>query len=173
VPLLSFLSPNPHSKPEPQRQASGGWRRLRRAAAELTPETIERIAYRVAELLRHDSPKDAASTTGISMQLLDASQLARQLGVTRAWVYEHANELGVIALGDGPRPRLRFDPEVAAQALQARRQTKSARPQPASEASRPGRPRRRPSSTVPLLPVYEPRARRILSRFAFSRRSRH
>jgi hypothetical protein len=87
-------------------------------------------------------------------------------------VYEHAHELGAITLGDGPRPRLRFDPAIAAQALHARRQTPTAMStQP--EQPRPGRPRRR-QPTVPLLPVHEPRgARRILSRLVLPRRSRH
>jgi len=168
----TFLPPDRHS-PDSSSRTVGAWARVRRAAAELTPEAIEQIAHRVAELLRHDPSDGAASTPGMSARLVDASQLARQLGLTRAWVYEHANELGAITLGDGPRPRLRFDPEIAAQALHARQRTEPARPQPASDATRPGRPRRRPPSTVPLLPVYEPRTRRILSRFAIPRRSRH
>lgn len=169
---LTLLPPDPHNSPGPQARASGRWARVRRAAAELTPEAIEQIAHRVAELLRHPQPEHTAGSSA-SGRLLDASQLARQLGTTRAWVYEHANELGAITLGDGPRPRLRFDPETAAQALKARRRPTPATPEPAPDTSRPGRPRRRPPSTVPLLPVHEPRARRILSRFITPRRSRH
>jgi len=168
VPLLSFIPPHRHDSPGRLDRGSGRWARVRRAAAELTPEAIEQIAQRVAQLLRHEQ----RDQPGASAQLLDAGQLARQLGLTRAWVYEHAGELGAITLGDGPRPRLRFDPQIAAQALQARRRPKptaSATP----DAARPGRPRRRPQSTVPLLPVHEPRARRILSRFTVPRRSRH
>jgi hypothetical protein len=172
MPLLTLLPSDRHSNSGPPALASGRWARLRRAAAELTPEAIEQIAHRVAELLRQNQPGHAAATSA-SGQLLDASQLARQLGTTRAWVYEHANELGAITLGDGPRPRLRFDPETAAQALQARRGPKPARPPAESDEPRPGRPRRRPQSTVPLLPVYEPRARRLLSRLVIPRRSRH
>jgi hypothetical protein len=166
----TFLPPNPHT-PASSSRTVGAWARVRRAAADLTPDAIEQIAHRVAELLRQEPPDGpVASPAGVSAQLLDARQLARQLGLTRAWVYEHANELGAITLSDGPRPRLRFDPEIAAQALQARRRPKPAR---LPDTSRPGRPRRRPPSTVPLLPVYEPRTRRILSRFALPRRSRH
>jgi len=167
----TFLPPDRQS-PDSSSRTVGAWARVRRAAADLTPDAIEQIAHRVAELLRHDPSGDAPGTTGMSAQLLDASQLARRLGLTRAWVYEHANELGAITLGDGPRPRLRFDPDIAAEALQARRRPKPAR-LPASDTPRPGRPRRRPPSTVPLLPVHEPRTRRILSRFALPRRSRH
>src|SRR5882762_4457116 len=87
--------------------------RLRRAAAELTPEAIEQIAQRVAALLQQ-GPVDSEPTAATSAQLVSASELAQRLGVTRAWVYDHARELGAIQLGGGPRPRLRFDPGVAA-----------------------------------------------------------
>jgi hypothetical protein len=43
---------------------------------------------------------------------LDANQVARRLGVSREWVYQHAGELGCIRLGGGRCPRLRFDPQV-------------------------------------------------------------
>jgi hypothetical protein len=49
--------------------------------------------------------------------LLDAAQVARRCGVTRGWVYAHARELGVLRMGVGPRPRLRFDPDVVDVAL--------------------------------------------------------
>jgi hypothetical protein len=42
-------------------------------------------------------------------ELVDAGELARALGVEREWVYEHSDQLGAIRLGDGPRPRLRFE----------------------------------------------------------------
>ena len=104
---------------------------------------------------------------------MDANQLARHLGVNRAWVYEHAHELGAVTLGDGPRPRLRFDPRVAAQALQARHLPTTA-PRAAADAPQPGRPHRRRPAGVPLLPVHEPttRTRQIMSRFALPRRRR-
>jgi hypothetical protein len=51
-------------------------------------------------------------------QLLDAAAVARMLGVTRGWVYEHAAELGAIRLGSGTRPRLRFDPLRVGTALE-------------------------------------------------------
>jgi hypothetical protein len=40
---------------------------------------------------------------------VDAGELARVLGVDREWVYDHGDQLGAIRLGDGPRPRLRFE----------------------------------------------------------------
>jgi len=45
--------------------------------------------------------------------LVDAATLAGLLGVSRAYVYEHATDLGALRLGDGPRARLRFDPDRA------------------------------------------------------------
>lgn len=42
--------------------------------------------------------------------LVDATAVASYLGVQREWVYEHADELGALRLGSGPRARLRFDP---------------------------------------------------------------
>jgi hypothetical protein len=59
---------------------------------------IEQIAQRVAQLLRHerlDTEQAPEAPTG----LVDAGQLARQLGLTRAWVYQHAAELGAIRVG--------------------------------------------------------------------------
>jgi hypothetical protein len=40
------------------------------------------------------------------------AEVARRLGVSREWVYEHAEELGASRIGTGSRPRLRFPPQV-------------------------------------------------------------
>lgn len=45
--------------------------------------------------------------------MVDAATLARELGVTRGFVYEHAEELKALRLGHGPKPRLRFDLDAA------------------------------------------------------------
>ena len=55
--------------------------------------------------------------------LLTAAEVAERFGVDRSWVYAHARELGVVQLGAGPRPRLRFDPAVIAQLLTPRAST--------------------------------------------------
>jgi len=116
--------------------------RLRRAAAGLDPADIEAIATRVAELLRHAPPP-----TG----LLSATQLAQHLGLTRAWIYEHAHELGAIQLGCGSKPRLRFDLTTAKTALAQTDHKHSPHPIP-----RAPRPRRRPGKTTDttLLPIH-------------------
>jgi hypothetical protein len=41
--------------------------------------------------------------------LVDPLTVARELGVSRGFVYAHADNLGAIRLGSGPKPRIRFD----------------------------------------------------------------
>ena len=67
----------------------------------LDREDVEAIARRVAELLRGEPTASA--------QYVDAATIACQFGVTRAWVYQHKSDLGAVPLGNGPKPRLRFD----------------------------------------------------------------
>ena len=74
---------------------------------------VDAVAARVVDLL--DQRADARSTG-----LVDAQELARTLGVSRATVYEHADELGAVEVGGGSRPRLRFDPEIALEAWNRR-----------------------------------------------------
>jgi hypothetical protein len=68
----------------------------------------EQTALRTAELLRDERPRSI---------LTNARRVADELGVDRSWVYAHADELGAIRLGDGPKPRLRFDLEAAREAF--------------------------------------------------------
>jgi len=70
-------------------------------------ELVGAIAREVAALLRQRE----------QLELLDARQVAMVLGVTPEWVYAHADELGAIRLGDGGRPRLRFDLAVLRERL--------------------------------------------------------
>jgi hypothetical protein len=65
----------------------------------LDRDDVEAIAVRVAELLR---PK-------VGIGLVGVEEVVMRLGVSRSYVYEHADELGGIRLGDGPKARLRFD----------------------------------------------------------------
>lgn len=48
---------------------------------------------------------------------LTAAEVADLLRVGTAWVYNHADQLGAIRLGSGPKPRLRFDPVQVSDAL--------------------------------------------------------
>jgi hypothetical protein len=72
-----------------------------------TDPIVEATARRVAELL---------GGPPVGVGLVDAATVATQLGVSRGWVYRHADALGALRLGAGRRARLRFD---LARALEA------------------------------------------------------
>lgn len=117
------------------------------ARIKLDPEAVEAIALRVVTLLEKNGLRQR--------ELIGAAELARRLGVDRSWVYSHAIELGAVKLGDGPRARLRFDPEVAERALRKLGDGSAADP-PARSGERADRPRagrgREGSAAIPLLP---------------------
>jgi hypothetical protein len=83
---------------------------------------------------------------------------ADTLGVARSFVYEHADTLGVVKLGNGSRPRLRFDVDRAREALAGLPAGSAGRRSAVGEspANRPetSMRRRRPSGTsADLLPI--------------------
>jgi hypothetical protein len=86
----------------------------------IAPESIEALATRLAELLGGSTPepKPPAET---KKKMLSPAEVSELWGVSRVWVYRHADELGVRRLGSGPRPRLRFDPEEIEERLGAPR----------------------------------------------------
>jgi hypothetical protein len=67
------------------------------AVLDVTPE--------VAEDLRRQ-----LSVHSPGCELVDAAAAAKQLGVSRVFVYEHARELGGQKVGCGPKAPWRFDP---------------------------------------------------------------
>jgi hypothetical protein len=69
-------------------------------SAEVLDDLVDVLADRLAPSL------DRSARPG----LLDAAEVARRCGRSREWVYDHAGELGAIALGNGDRPRLGFAP---------------------------------------------------------------
>jgi hypothetical protein len=77
----------------------------------LAPESIEALARRLAELL---GSAEARQPEG---RLISAGEVAKRWGLSRRWVYGHAEELGAHRIGAGRRPRLRFDPEAVAERL--------------------------------------------------------
>jgi hypothetical protein len=104
---LTFgLLPNKWIKQGPIRHL---WAMRRDPRIRLDPQTVEAIARRVVELLEKRGLQ--------RRELVDAAELARRLGIERSWVYSHAIELGAVKLGTGAKPRLRFDPEIAARVL--------------------------------------------------------
>jgi hypothetical protein len=74
----------------------------RRLAVDLTPQAVEQVAIRVAQLL-------AERGAQAEPELIGAGELARKLKVERPWVYRHWRELGGFRLGEGPRAPLRFE----------------------------------------------------------------
>jgi hypothetical protein len=110
---------------------------------------VEAIAQRVVELLQESEQKRPAA------QLVDAAGLAQILGVSRAYVYEHRDELGAVRVGEGRRPRIRFDVDRARAAWTARDASEQSRaPEPPISAGVVRR-RRSPAarSRSGLLPV--------------------
>lgn len=61
------------------------------------------------------------NTATETARLVTAEQLAERLAVGRAWVYQNSAQLGAVRLGTGPKARIRFDPSVALQRLNAPR----------------------------------------------------
>ena len=102
------------------------------AGIKLGPETVEKIARRVVELLEQRGLQ--------KRELVDAAELARRFGIERSWVYTHAIELGAVRLGNGAKPRLRFDPEIAARVLRKVGEVPAA-DLPARSGKRAGQPR--------------------------------
>lgn len=80
------------------------------SAARLHPDDLELLADLIAERLRPE-PEPV---------LLTAQQVAERFGLSAEWVRDNASDLGVIRIGDGPRPRLRFEAEVVLSALRSR-----------------------------------------------------
>jgi hypothetical protein len=109
----------------------------------LDPETVERIALRVVELLERRDLQQR--------ELVDAAELARRFGIERSWVYSHAIELGAVKLGNGAKPRLRFDPQIAARVLRKVGEVPAADP-PARSGERAAQPRGS-EGKVELLPI--------------------
>jgi hypothetical protein len=86
----------------------------RRIAVDLTPQAVEQVAGRVAQLLGHQQQQQAEQTE----RLISAGELALRLGVARPWVYKHRHLLGGHRIGDGPKAQWRFDLRAAIEALE-------------------------------------------------------
>ncbi|HTU85124.1 MAG TPA: hypothetical protein VMF57_06085 [Solirubrobacteraceae bacterium] len=94
----------------------------------LDPEDIEAIAARVASLV-------IAEIRPAGDRYVDATTLAKHLGVDRDWVYAHATELGALRLG-GAHGRLRFDLDQAIAALHPHRPARARRQVPRRRSHR-------------------------------------
>jgi hypothetical protein len=74
----------------------------------LDDRAVDAIARRVVQLLQ-DCPAQS--------RLVSAAEIAKRFAVSRQWVYGNASRLGAVRLGNGARPRLRFDPQRVEEAL--------------------------------------------------------
>ena len=110
-------------------------------AVELTGDQLDALAELVAEKLR--------ATPAPERRLVDAQTVAAALGISRDTVYEHAAELGGVKVGDGSRPRWRFDLDRALSTWRT----------PSEPARATPRRRRRTTSAPNLLPVRDRRGR--------------
>jgi predicted DNA-binding transcriptional regulator AlpA len=108
---------------------------------EIADRLTAAVAARVFDLIRRE---ELLSRAGAAQPWLDAQEVARRLGVSREWVYEHADELGGARIGTGPRPRLRFP----APSLNRPGTGSGSR----GEEEEPSRAQRQPEG---LIPVYE------------------
>lgn len=75
----------------------------------LDHDDIEAIAAQVVQLLGQPPPLRHR------VRLATAKEVAESLGVGRSWVYAHQERLRAIRLGSGPKSRLRFDLDRAAE----------------------------------------------------------
>ena len=131
----------------------------------LSPDSVEElaeaIARRMGPLADHDRDGDHDDDRD-QQQLITASELASRIGRSATWVRQHRWDLGAVVVGDGPRPRIWFDPSRVTEALascSASRKSDGPKP-PARPASKP-RARRPPLGTdVELLPIRPPKAAR-------------
>lgn len=69
------------------------------------PEDTRALAEAIADVLAERGLVAAPAAT----RVLNVAEVARLLGRNRAWVYDHAAELGAFRFGAGPRARLGFD----------------------------------------------------------------
>lgn len=119
---------------------------------ELTPEQLDVVAQRVAALLQPAVPT--------VVPLVDARTVAQALGVSRDTVYARAEELGGQRVGDGERPRWRFDLEKALDAWTHRSSSEESEGvlSPASTGATRRRRQQRKGSGRQLLPIHDDRA---------------
>lgn len=77
----------------------------------ISDQDLERLADRIVErVLIRLGPSERG-------EFVDASAIARRFSLSRSWVCENAEQLGVVRVGSGPRARLRFDPSIVRERL--------------------------------------------------------
>ena len=123
----------------------------RALAGGLTEDDCRRIADCLFERLEERGAVSVLKASGPVETLVDAAELARELRVSRDFVYRNKRRLGGHPLSEGPKARWRFDVEKARAALR-----NDAEPEESVNVltKSPARtPRRWKPSSVPLLPI--------------------
>lgn len=88
-------------------------------------------------------------------RLLTVAQLADRLGVSRDYLYDHADDFGAIRLGDGKRSHLRFPSDVVTARLTSNRSHEAESPVVNGETARR---KRAPNGTRPeWRPIHAPK----------------
>src|SRR5215218_9722279 len=124
--------------------------------ARLHPADVEAIAARVVAMMRDGGPDAGPQSSAVRAEraapdaeprTLTARQVAHRYGVSPDWVRRNRDRLGVVQLGAGRRPRLRFDAAAVEEALTASRAGEETEfPANSAPAPRPRRPRARPAA---------------------------
>lgn len=87
-------------------------------AAALSDDQLEALAQRIARILERIVWMLATEHHSGHARLLSADEVAERYGVSRSWVYEHAQELGALKLGRHRNGRVRFDRAVVERNLE-------------------------------------------------------
>jgi hypothetical protein len=111
------------NRPDPTNSSAGALLSAGEVAALLRGELVEAIAHRVVEILREAGP------SGTMRRMVTAGQLADILDVSKAYIYQHAKELGGVRLGRNANAPLRFDVERALEAIRLAGEPKPQRTQ--------------------------------------------
>lgn len=86
-------------------------------ADQIADRLAQRLGPRLADIIELGGPNVVAPAdeTESRAGLWTARHVAAHYRVDVRFVYQHADELGCVRLGGGPRPRLRFDPRAVRQ----------------------------------------------------------
>ncbi len=83
-------------------------------ADQIADRLAQRLGPRLADIIEPGGPNVVAPADETESRdgLWTARHVAAHYRVDVRFVYQHADELGCVRLGGGPRPRLRFDPRA-------------------------------------------------------------